>query len=446
MKELKFLKIIILICISLSIIGGVVFSYQRLTSENFSLIDILDSKQISFLKMIPEIAGFNGERTYLLLFQNNLELRPSGGYLGNFGIIKVKNGNTTVFETHDTNIFDGFGKIQTESPKPIQDYLGINNWQMRDGNWSPDFKISAEQVEYFYHLQGGQENFDGVIAVNAGILPNLLKLTGPVYLQEFDKEFKSEDVLYQLEYEVEKAYVERNIEEGERKKIFKALINEILERAIQGNLSFKNELKNLALKELDEKNIILSLKDIDTQKTISKFKWDGKVDQLYKNDYLMIVEANLASKKSNAFIEREVEYAVNLNEEKPRVNLKIKYAHQNKEKDWFNDDYRFYLRIYTPIGSWLENSNGMSSEIEFTNELNKTVFGSWVEVPAGQEKIIEFEYTLPTSFNQEEYKILVQKQSGIDSFPFKLILEKDKEYIMEEIIVKDWEGAISLEK
>jgi len=78
-------------------------------------------------------------------------------------------------------------------------------------------------------------------------------LTGSIYLQEFDKEFKSEDALYQLEYEVEKAYVDRNIEEGERKKIFKALINEVSDQAIQGSLSFKNELKNLILKELDKK-------------------------------------------------------------------------------------------------------------------------------------------------------------------------------------------------
>ena len=61
--------------------------------------------------------------------------------------------------------------------------------------------------------------------------------------------------------------------------------------------------------------------------------------------------------------------------------------------------------------------------------------------------LIDFEYILPQGINQEsEYKILVQKQSGISSFPFKLILEKGKEYIKEEIIVKDWEGAIFFEE
>jgi len=447
MNEFKFIKILIIISVTLSIIGGTIFSYQRLIANQFSFTNILDNKQISFLKIIPEIAGFNGEKTYLFLFQNNLELRPSGGYIGNFGIIKIENGNPISFEIHDTNIFDGFGKVQTDAPKPLNDYLGISNWQMRDGNWSPDFKISAEQVKYFYELQGGQEKFDGIIAINATILPDLLELTGPVYLEEFDKEFKSEDVLFQLEYEVEKNYVQRNIESGERKKIFKTLVKEVLNRAIEGSLSQKNELKNLVIKELDEKNILLSLEDTKTQETISRFGWDGDINESYPNDYLMFVEANLGSKKSNAFIKREVEYSVDLTGEKPKANLKIKYIHEEEEKNWFNDDYRFYLRVYAPLGSWLENTQGIGDETEFTKDLNKTVFSNWLEVPAGQEKTIEFSYFLPERINQElDYKILVQKQAGIDEFPFKLLLEKDKEYTKEKNINRDWEGVISFEK
>ena len=100
----------------MALIGGIIFSFQRITLEKFSLRNLTGSKQISLLTIAPEIIGFNGEKNYLLLFQNNLELRPAGGYIGNFGIVKVKNGNPISFEIHDTNIFDGFGKIQTDPP------------------------------------------------------------------------------------------------------------------------------------------------------------------------------------------------------------------------------------------------------------------------------------------------------------------------------------------
>ena len=439
MNEYKTIKILIIFSLILLITGGFLFWNQGwLTSQD-------KINQISLLKLISKLAGFSGEKTYLLLFQNNLELRPSGGYIGNFGIIKIKNGKPITFETHDTNIFDGFGKIQTEPPQSMKDYLGIINWQMRDGNWSPDFKISAEQVEYFYRLQGGQENFDGIIAVNASVLPDLLELTGPVYLEEFNKEFKSEDVLYELEYEVERKYIERGISLGQRKTIFKELVKEVLNKLTQKSIWEQSKLKDLVLSELNKKNILIFIKDIKDQKLISEFNWSGEVNSSYQNDYLMINEANFNARKSNYFVKREIEYFIDLNKEKPEVNLKIKYIHQGKEKDWFNWDYQAYLRVYVPLGSELISTNNVNSEAKFFEDLGKIVFGHWIIIPTGQEKTIELTYTLPKHIIKEkDYRILVQKQSGVDNLLFKIILKNNqKEYIKDEIINKDWEGIIS---
>lgn len=452
MNESKTIKILISLSLVLLIAGGFIFCQKGWVKE-FSLSSLINSlklnkskiEQFSLLKIIPEIAGFGREKTYLLLFQNDLEIRPSGGYLGNFGILKVKNGQPTFFEVHDTNIFDGFGKIKTEPPQPIKDYLKIDNWQMRDGNWSPDWPISAQQVEYFYQIQGGQEKFDGIIGINAAILPGLLELTGPIYLEEFNKEFKAENALYELEYEVEKGYVQRGISAGERKTIFKALVKKALEQVIQNNFLDQKKLKDLVINELDRKNILVFFKDAELQGTIVKLEWAGLVNQSEQDDYLMVNEANLASKKSSAFVKRQVEYSVDLTGTRPLVNLKIKFIHQGKDKDWFNDDYRSYLRIYAPKGSWLLEAKGVENGTKFLDELNKTVFGNLIIVPTGQEKIIEFTYLLPERIGQkDDYRILVQKQSGIDNIPFKLVLKdvNQKEYIREKIIEKDYEEEI----
>ncbi|NQV00634.1 MAG: DUF4012 domain-containing protein [Parcubacteria group bacterium] len=452
MKESKTIKILIGLSLILLIAGGFMF-YQKGWIKEISLSSLSDSlrlnkdklEQLSLLKIIPEIAGFGKEKTYLLLFQNNLEIRPSGGYLGTFGILKVKNGQPCFFEVHDTNIFDGFGTIKTEPPQPIKDYLKIDNWQMRDGNWSPDWPTSAQQVEYFYQIQGGEEKFDGIIGINAAILPNLLKLTGPIYLEEFDKEFKAEDVLYELEYEVEKGYVQRGIIPGERKSIFKALIKKVLEQVVQDNFWEQKELKNFAINELDKKNVLVFFKDAELQGTMVKFEWAGLVNQSEQDDYLMINEANLASKKSSAFVKRQIEYSVDLTGTRPLVNLKIKFTHKGGDKDWFNDDYRSYLRIYAPKGSWFLKAKGVENGTKFLDELNKTVFGNLIIVPTGQEKTIEFTYLLPERIEQkDDYSILVQKQSGIDNIPFKLVLKdvNQKEYIREKIIEKDYEEEI----
>ena len=444
MNKLKIISILILLSLIFALIGAFLVWQQ-----NWFNVDDNKTETLSFWKLIPELTGFNGERTYLLLFQNNLELRPSGGYIGSFGILKINNAKIVSFEIHDTNIFDGFGKEQTEPPEPIKNYLKIDNWQMRDGNWSPDFSISAEQVEYFYHLQGGHEEFNGIVGVNATVLPELLKLTGPIYLEEIDKTFKSEDVLYELEYEVEKGYLERGIDFGERKTVLKILVKETLKELLEKTFLEQKELKNIVFEEFDKKNIVLFLKNRENQKIISKLGWSGEVDKFYENDYLMIVEANLASKKSNAFIKREVEYYVDLTKNELEGTLKIRYIHEGKEKDWFNDDYRAHLRIYLPYESWILEAKGQKNETSFSKELGKTVFNCWIEIPSGQEKVIEIKYLLPERIKHEkEYKILIQKQIGVESIPFNITLKgmNQKTYIKNKIIEKDWEGIISFEK
>jgi len=446
MKESQTIKILIFSCLIFIILGGFLMLKQGWFGKVSSLSDIVEKKieQISILKLTPKLIGFNEERNYLLLFQNNLELRPTGGYLGSFGIIKFKDGKPIAFEMHDTNIFDGFGKTITDPPYPLKEYLNIDNWQMRDSNWSPDFMTSAQQVEYFYRLQGGSEAFDGIIAVNATILPKLLELTNPIYLEEFSKEFKSQDVLYQLEYEVERGYIERGIDSGERKAIFKSLVHKILDKIAKEDIWQESEFRNLIINELDTKNILIFLKDTEDQKTISNLDWHGGVNQDYENNYLMLTEANLMGRKSNMYIEREVEYFVDFSKERPEVNLKIKFSHSKKEKDWFNEDYRCYLRVYVPLGSYLVGVNGVLDKTGFFDEFNKTSFGNFITIPAGEEKIIEFKYLLPKKL-KDNYDILVQKQPGIDKIPIKYMIKnkEGQEYKLEKIIDRDWEGIVS---
>ena len=449
MTESKIIKTLIVSSLILILAGSLAFLKQgRLGSVSQYALKALNKDAASLSQVILETAGWREEKEFLILFQNNLEIRPSGGYLGNFGILKIKNGQILSLETHDTNIFDGFGQIQTTPPQPIQKYLKINNWQMRDSNWSPDFPTTAQKVEDFYHLQGGQEKFDGVIAVNASVLPELLELIGPIYLEKYDKEFTSENVLYELEYEVEKGYVQRNISEGNRKEVFKALIEKVTEKMAVENIADIFQYKDFAFDQLEAKNIMLYFRDQGVQEKASQLGWTGQINKDYTYDYLMINEANLGARKSNYFIERSVKYFIDLNQEKPQVNLKITFKHTGQKKDWFNHDYLCYLRIYAPQDSWLEEAKEISSQTSFSEEFNKTVFGQWIEVPTGQSKTIEFTYTLPQNIlNESFYRLMIQKQSGLDSLPVEIKVKTGEDIYSKKLeINQDWQGEVLLEK
>ena len=456
MKESKLISAIFIITLILALLGGVLYFTQGYNIKNqlAGLINLGSSDQdtdsMSLTQLIWQTAGFEQEKNYLLLFQNNMELRPSGGFIGNIGFLKIKNGQVQYFASHDTTIYDGYGQAQTEPPAPLRKYLGLANWQSRDANWSADFPTAAQKTEELYWLVGGLEDgpaqFDGVIAINAAILPALLDYTGPLTLDKYAITFNKDNVLYDLEYEVEKGYVDRGLEAGDRKLMFKELLAVVMDKLTSKNLFKLTKLKDVLISQLNQKNIQVYFKDESLQQEVSKRGWAGQVYQETSSDYLMLVEANLDARKSNYYVKRSLDYTVDLDKEKPLVNLKISYEHQGHYNDWFNHDYLCYLRVYVPQDSWLLGAKGFEDDSSFETDLNKKVFGHWLVVPTNSGKSVELTYELPAEFKDKPYQLLVQKQSGVDQIPIKVrIIHNGKVHLKEAAIVEDWQGAILLD-
>ena len=179
--------------------------------------------------------------------------------------------------------------------------------------------------------------------------------------------------------------------------------------------------------------------DEQLQEQMEYLQWSGKIRPA-ERDYLMMVDANLASLKSDQVIDRAFDYTVDFTGERPRVNLDITYEHQGRVRDWLISDYRSYLRIYVPQGSWLIDADDKES-IVFGNEKNKKYFGSIVYVPLGKTVKYNFSYYLPKEIGYEDYKIMIQKQSGVEKVKGKVKIispeGKGSGYSVE--LMKDWE-------
>ncbi len=159
---------------------------------------------LTVFDIMPEILKGDEEKTYLVLFQNNLELRPGGGFIGSFGIMKIKNGKVSFVDTHDTNVFDSGISTNIPPPYPMGELLNIKNWELRDSNWSPDFPTNAKKASEFYSLEGGKEELNGVVAISTEVLTSFLEITGPIIIEGYPGEYNSENAITKLEYQVEK--------------------------------------------------------------------------------------------------------------------------------------------------------------------------------------------------------------------------------------------------
>lgn len=358
------------------------------------------------------------ERIYLILLQNNMELRPGGGYIGSFAIVKIKNGDVIDSAVHDTANFDGRIPDALEPPYPMTETMHISSWKLRDSNWMPDFPTNARVAENFYTLGGGAEKFDGVIAINATILDVILDITGPITLADYPHTFKSGDAIMALEYQVEKGYKDQDIAKGDRKVIMDELADEMTRRVKDLSLRDKIGLVNNFIHSLDSKDVQLFLDDERMTQLIDAVNWQGSVDTTWDKDYLMVVDANLASYKTDHVMKRGIDYKIDLSGTIPQAVLTIHYENTATQKDWKTNDYQTYVRVYAPEDTWFTDISGCVLDQQFGSKYGKRYTGCLIHVPLGTQKDIVLRYNLPIDMkNKYPYDLKIQKQSGVHNIP-----------------------------
>jgi len=414
---------------SLSAVTSVVklLPIEKDTKKEIETIDVL----------VNEFTKKDGrERRFLILLQNNMELRPGGGFLGQYAIIKMKDGNVTENYFEDANLLDQRITAKIPAPYPFKRMMSIKKWKFRDSNFSPDFPTNAEKAKYFYRLSGRNSQFDGVIAVNADTFNRVFELTGPINIPGYNVILNSENATLKLEEIVEKKYImDANIDTQNRKAIMKTLTNLIVEKLVRvENIS---KISKFALEELRNKDVMFNFTDGNLQKMIEDVHWGGRVAENWGEDYLMLVDANMGALKSNYYVKRDVEYNVDLTGEKPVAELKVFYRHEATYGDWRTSDYHSYFRVYAPEGSNLLEREMVSYPLTET-DFNKTYFGFLMHVLINGKTNVRIKYELPEKVREGDYKLLVQKQSGMGDVPFKVnVKTNDGEFSHEEILKKD---------
>ncbi|MDD5039843.1 MAG: DUF4012 domain-containing protein [Patescibacteria group bacterium] len=378
---------------------------------------------INASQIIPTIAGYPGQKTYLFLLQNNTEMRPTGGFIGTYGILKVKNGDINYFQTDNIYNLDKPSEawLDIEPPWPLTRYNAVQNWYLRDSNWAPHFPEVADKAEWFYHQERGQEeNIDGVIAVTPTFIQSLLTLTGDIKVDGLT--FTSTNLVDTLQYQVEQGFLRQGIDESSRKEIIGTLSEKILEQVLSLPKSKWSDLWAVFNNDLQEKQILLYIKDQYVQEYISKENWGGEIIEA-TGDYLAIIDANLASLKTDPVVKRTIDYSIQQDNKYYIATVSIKFNHEGS-LDWKTTRYRTYTRVYVPQGSTLLSSSGSMMDckineggsVETSDEFGKTSFGTFICIEPGEEKTLTFKYKLPDTVGQqienEGYNLLVQKQPG----------------------------------
>ncbi len=407
--------------------------YLELKTKLILLSHFLE-KSSSLSSSMPYLMGLEEERTYLFLLQNYHELRPTGGFIGTLGIVKVKDGEIISFETNNVYDYDKYAhnNLKVSPPEPIKKYLGVDGWYLRDSNWNPNFIESAKTIEWFFHQEVGLSNgnlkdhsIDGIIAITPKIIEDFLSITGAIEIDSIV--FNSENFVDRLQYLVEVGYQEQGVEYFQRKNIIGKLSKRLIERTQNINLEGWINLLKSFFENLNQKHILVYVKNPDIQQIIADEDWSGRIKQT-NSDYLMVVDANLAALKSNQCVTRSLNYSLfpmtTEGKKKMKATLVINYQN-NCDFTWKSTRYRTYTRVYAPKGSeWIRTLGSMDNDrsakpgvTDISTKDNKTIFGTFIAIEPQQSGDLIFEYFLPDEitrdiYNGENYSLYLQKQPG----------------------------------
>lgn len=371
---------------------------------SLNLYEKLVSNGRILTSLLPQITAAQGKKSYLVLIQNNLELRPGGGVVEAVARLDFEGGKLKKVEVLSTDQLDSQLSLDVTPPAEISTDLGEERWLLKDVSFEPDFPTNAKQAEWFYHKQTGIL-VDGVVALDITSLEGLLKIVGEVKLA--NESVSSDNLADKLISRKENSKLLANLTSGVLSKIF-----------FLPNPNWPG-ISSILDRSLTEKHLVVYLSDPKLFSFIVTQGFAGNLPRGGEGDFLTIIEANFGKNLANFFLERKYSLETAINQ--GQVNHKLRISYTNGP-----EVYKNRLKIYLPLGSKLNKvlwgDSEITSQATSFADYGKTGYSLLLTLDAKASKSLLIDYSLPNLLtfkdNKASYRLDIFKQTGTLRDPF----------------------------
>lgn len=409
---------------------------KKLADDGASFVN--DARPL--IKILPNILGEPNDKKYLVIFQNDKELRPTGGFITAYAIFRLEKGVIHVESSNDIYGLDNTIYGKQPAPRPILTYLpNVPLFNLRDSNLSPDFIESMKTFRGLYAKSSGPD-VDGIIAVDTHALVGAMNILGDMdvdgthFTAKTDPRCDCPQAIYEMEaiadtpVQADFRYVSLAAVNANRKNIIGDLMYAILNKALSSSPKlYWGPLFQEMVNQTSQKHILYYLFDQSAQKGLDALNVSGRILP-FDGDYLHINEANFGGAKSNMFTTEEITQDYKIADDGVITKtVTINYKNPFPPSDCnlergnlcLNAVLRDWIRVYTPKGSKMLSSQGSEVKMISYDELGKTVFEGFLTIrPKGIAKFT-ISYTLPFKLAKNSpLPALYQKQGGTPGFNY----------------------------
>ncbi|HUR17786.1 MAG TPA: DUF4012 domain-containing protein [Acidimicrobiales bacterium] len=357
------------------------------------------------LGVIASLTASGRETRLLLLSQDSLELRPTGGYVGSYGVLHFSAGNVTL-ERYDATENLPEPQPRLEPPRDLEPWLP-RWWGLSNVNWWPDFPTTGQTAREMFKRQGGGD-VDGVVAITELAIARLVGAMGPLQVPGYPEPVVEEGFERRSLYEVE---LKRPLDEP-RKKFLIELANVVFGRLFDLPAGEFAGVARAVDASVGAGDIQIWFADPALQGVVQHSAWSGRLPAADR-DFLMLVDANLSASKANLGVTKEVTYRVRRDGGDLLAHLEVVVRNEAAPEENLNPYYNGFLRVYVPRRSQLLTARPGQRDDGRADDGSYRVFSQALDVHPRAEQRVVFDYLLPDSVAPDgRYRLNWIRQAG----------------------------------
>ena len=305
------------------------------------------------------LLGVDGQRTFLVQTMDRAELRPTGGFTGQYGELHIAGGRVGQFSLRDISLIEYADNSPTSdqlAPGAYRSWWPFANWGLRDSNLSANFPTSA-QIAIDQYKAEVHKQVDGVILFTPFLIEHVLQVTGPIRIPSYNETITAQNLEARLHYyQLDNAGIAKQISissgnksTSDRKQFTSLVAHTLMDTLRHASPSTLLALGKQMLQELKTKDLQVYLSNPQLEGLLTQYGDGAQVDRSTTHDGLYVVQANVSASKASQYVKTMMHDTVTLDANGGATHfLQMQLAYNQIGFVYGLDTYRDYVRVYVP--------------------------------------------------------------------------------------------------
>ncbi len=347
---------------SLEALPANISAHQR--AQLVQLLQLLPQAQTDLVQVrnLLDAAGWmlgvNEPRTFLVQTMDRAELRPTGGFTGQYGELSINGGRVAPFSLRDISLVEYVENSPTLGVRALPQYRSwwpFANWGLRDSNLSADFPTSAQIAITKYKSEVGHQ-VDGVIMFTPFLIEHILQVIGPVEVPGYNDAITAQNLEERLHYYqldnvgiLKQLYQPGDKATSSRKRFTALLAHLLVDRLRQAPPDEILAIAQQVLYDVKTKDLQIYVTNPQVEAALVQFGDSAQIDRSTTHDGLYVVQANISASKASQYVRTIMHDTVTLNADGGATHLmQLRLVYNQVGPVYGYDTYHDYVRVYVP--------------------------------------------------------------------------------------------------